>query len=116
MGGKAVAGKGDVEATVGTKPFTGADSGKWTAGSVEVTASTTLKAGGAFVLHAASCTFSFDGKNAAGPVKGTSAVALEAKASLLQPGGRPVLLHGDSAEDGFGNTLEVTSARPLRSS
>lgn len=117
MGGKAVAGKGDVEATVGTKPFTGANAGTWTAGNTKETASTTLKSGGAFVLHSATCTFDFDGTNAAGAtVKGKSTVTLEAKPTALQPGGRPVLVHGDSAEDLFGNKLEVTSTRPLRSS
>ncbi|MFG3497632.1 hypothetical protein [Streptomyces sp. NPDC047928] len=115
MGGRAVAGEGDVTATVGTMPFTGADTGTWTQGTMTETASTTLKADGAFVLHAVTCVFDFQGTNSAGAaVKAASTVTLKAEPSLLRPGGRPVLLHGDSAEDAFGNRLKVASTRSLR--
>jgi hypothetical protein len=114
MAAKPVAGDGDVSATAGTTPFTGAQGGTWTAGPVQLKTYAKLKAGGMPVVHQAECTFSFSGNNASGAtVAGTSTVTLTKPGRLLQKGQQSVLADGDSATDSFGNKLAVTSTRRL---
>ncbi|NEW69887.1 hypothetical protein [Streptomyces rhizosphaericus] len=114
MGAEA-AGTGDVTATPGTTPFTGADKGTWTAGEVVETASDKMKAAGAFLIHRATCDFTFSGTAPNGAaVSGKSTVALSATASRLRVGGERLLLNGDEAHDTFGNALKAVSTRPLR--
>ena len=117
MSGKAVAGATDVSATPGTSPFTGADSGTWTAGPVTVTTYPTLRAGDAEVAFKAICTFQFSGKSGQTPVTGSETVTLSAASSAkLQKGKNGVLLDGDVAEGAFGNKLTASSTRTLRTS
>ncbi|TMV00040.1 hypothetical protein [Streptomyces sp. DASNCL29] len=115
----AVAGRGDVTTIVGKRLPPPATKGMWTAGVVEETVARTLEAGGGLVLHEATCVFNFTGTTdppASTPVSATSTVKLSARESRLLVGGKGVLLHGGSAEDSFGNKLQATSSRPLRSS
>ena len=114
MVSKPVACASDISATVGTLPFTGATSGAWTAGDIDVTTGDTLVVGGNAVAVSATCTFSFSGTNGNAPVAGSSAVSLPAGPSTLLVGGAPPLLSGDTASDAFGNTLVVSSARRLQ--
>ncbi|KOU61527.1 hypothetical protein ADK57_27640 [Streptomyces sp. MMG1533] len=113
MAGRPVAVQGEVSATAGQKPFEGADSGKWTAGTVNETASDTLKVDGSFVLHQASCAFTFTGKAGQTPVSGSSTVELTPTTDKLFADGTGVLLDGDAAGDAYGNTLKASSAGRL---
>ncbi|WOP18902.1 hypothetical protein [Raineyella sp. LH-20] len=108
-----VAREGDVTATVGQLPYSGATSGTWTAGTV---ASTTASASsdGAAVVVGASCTFSFNGTNGQSPVTGTSTVTLSPGPRVLTIGGVAPLVDGDSQQDAYGNTLRVGSTATLR--
>lgn len=116
--GKAVAGVGDVTATPGTKMFTGADTGTWSAvGDVTVVPYPKLRAGGDEVIYQASCAFKFEGKAGNTPVFGAETVTLTASGEAkLQKGGSGVLRDGDGVEGDFGNRLDVASSRTLRSS
>lgn len=117
MTGKNVAGQGDVIATPGTLPFTGAQSGTWTPGAITATAHPELQVGGAPVITQASCTFSFAGVNASGTaVTGQEAVTLPAGATTLHVGPDTVLVNGDQAAGAFGNKLQVVSTRTVLTS
>lgn len=115
MPGKDVAGEGDVSATPGNMPFTGAQSGTWTAGSVSVTAHPDLQVGGAAAISQASCVFSFTGANSSGTaVTGQETVTLAAGATKLHDDQTSVLVDGDEAVGMFGNKLLASSARKLK--
>jgi hypothetical protein len=114
MTGKSVACQGDVSATPGTVPFTGAQSGTWTAGEITTTPHPILRVDGAAVISKASCTFTFTGTNSSGSlVTGQEAVTLTAGATVLRAGPDTVLVNGDQAAGIFGNKLRVTSIRKL---
>lgn len=114
MSGQPVAADGDVTATVGTKPFTGADSGQWTAGAVICTPYPRLRSGAA-VIYQATCTFQFAGKAGNSPVTGAEIVTLTAdRGAKLQRGQQGVLRSGDVAQGKFGNKLIASSSRRLR--
>jgi hypothetical protein len=105
---------GDVSATAGTLPFTAADSGTWTPGSISYTSYPTLRSGGAAVIWKATCTFTFSGQNSGGgKVEGSETVTLEAASRTIQPG-HFVLVDGDREESGYQNVLAVSAAGPLR--
>ena len=111
-----VARQGEVTATAGTTPFTGADNGTWTAGPVSYTAYAKLKRGGTGVIHRASCLFSFSGANSSGTaVAGTSTVTLTAGTTKLQKGVSNVLQNNDEASDSYGNKLKASSSEKLKS-
>jgi hypothetical protein len=117
---KSVAAEGDVTPILGTIPFTGAQSGTWTAGEITPTAHADLQVGGAAAISGASCTFSFKGVNSSGAtVTGQEIVTLTAGATKLHVGTNAVLMDGDEATAGpagFGNKLQVTSSRKLETS
>jgi hypothetical protein len=109
-----VARQGDVSATPGTTPFTGATSGTWTAGTIGDTPYDKVVSGGAKAISEARCTFSFSGANASGsPVTGSETVTLSAKQTKLQKGASGVLVDGDSATGTFGNTLTALGGPKL---
>ncbi len=116
---KPVAVKGDVSATAGTSPYTGAQSGTWTAGPVSETSYANLKAGGKEVIWKAECTFSFSGANSSGAtVTGTEKVTLTATTKLLKKAEHSVLVDGDSKTGGdtpptFDNKLSVSASGSL---
>ena len=116
MVAKSAAVKGDVSATAGTSPYTGAQTGTWTAGQVTETSYANLKVGGKEVLWKAECTFSFSGANSSGTtVTGTEKVTLTATTKLLMKGEHSVLVDGDSKTGGdtppsFDNKLSVSAA------
>jgi hypothetical protein len=111
-----VARQGEVTATAGTTPYTGADSGTWTPGSINSTAHTKLKRGGTSVIRQASCLFSFSGANSSGTaVAGTSTVTLTAGTTKLQKGVSNVLQDGDEASDSYGNKLKAITSGKLKS-
>jgi hypothetical protein len=115
MAGKPVAVTGDVVATVGTTPFTGADLGTWTAGAVSVQFYNHLTSGGTTVIHQAECTFNFSGTNSGtgATITGSETVTLTAGATVLQRGQSGVLVQGDVAIGTFGNKLEVQTTNVL---
>jgi hypothetical protein len=117
MAGKSVAVSGEVIATPGTTFFTGADSGTWTAGAVNVQSYSKLTVGSKAVLHEAKCTFTFSGANSGtgATITGSETVTLKAGATLLQKGLTSVLVQGDSATGSFGNKLQVQTVSKLRS-
>jgi hypothetical protein len=118
---KPVAVKGDVSATAGTSPYTGAQSGTWTAGPITETSYANLKSGSKEVIWKAECTFSFSGANSSGAtVTGTEKVTLTAKTTLLKKGEHNVLVDGDSKTGGdtppsFDNKLSVSAGGTLKS-
>lgn len=120
MPAKSVAVKGDVSATVGTMPYTGATTGTWTAGPILETSYVNLKSGGKEVVWKAQCTFSFSGANQAGEAKtGSETVTLTAGTTLLKKGESSVLVDGDSKTGGdsppsFDNKLSVSASGPLK--
>ena len=117
MTGSAVAGEGDVTASPGSIPFTGAEpGGTWTAGPVTVLTYPRLRAGGAQVAFQAVCTFQFTGKSGPTPITGSETVTLTPGDSKLQKGQNGVLLDGDEAEGAFGNKVTAASTRTLRAS
>jgi hypothetical protein len=108
-----VATKGTVQATASIDQADNgkADTGKWTAGEVGETTDPKLSAGGAAVLHQATCTFSFTGSKGSSPpvtITDSATVTLSPQQTTLQGGQTAVLLDGDSAQDSFGNTLKVS--------
>jgi hypothetical protein len=118
MAQKRVAVEGDVQATPGTAPFTGAATGTWTAGAIVASAYPKLTVGGVATVWKAECTFSFNG-NAPAPasttITGTNKVTLTATAKKLQGGGNNVLVHDDQNSDQYGNKLQVAASGALRS-
>ena len=118
MAGKQVAVKEDVQATAGSTPFTGADSGTWTAGPVTCSFYDQLKIGGSKVIYKAECKFTFTGTSPApakSPITGTETVTLEAQSTKLQGGLSKVLVDGDSATGtgNFGNKLQINASHKL---
>lgn len=114
MSAKGVAVEGDVSADPGTSLYTGADSGTWTAGAINVetyshlTLMQTKK-----VIHKASCTFSFSGTGptpSKPPITGSEKVELVAQTTLLMGGTTFVLVDGDTKTGTYGNKLTVTSS------
>jgi hypothetical protein len=121
MPAKSVAVEGDVSATAGTTPYTGADSGTWTAGPVSLTSYGNLKVKGKKVVWKATCTFSFSGKAGNTTVTGSETVTLTATTKLLNKNQTKVLVDGDSKTGGdaapkFDNKLSVSASGPLKSS
>ena len=90
-----------------------ATSGAWTAvppGSPVVeTVDPTVHAGGAGVLHRATCTFTFTGMQGSTAVTDSVTVDLEPAETRLLGSGTALLLDGDTAHDpkNFGNSLTV---------
>lgn len=114
--GKKVVVEGDVKATPGTAPFTGAASGTWTAGPVTVVPYPKLSAGGKKVIYQASCVFNFAGTSpppANSPVSGSETVMLAAKKTTLNAGQSFVLVDGDQQDGMFGNKLQATATQKL---
>lgn len=109
---KPVARDGDVTATAGTSPYSGADSGTWTAEPVSYTTRSKVKAGAA-AISKAECTFSFSGKSGNSQVSGTEKVELTAGSTKLKTGGGGVLVSGDSKTGTYGNKLEASSSAKL---
>jgi hypothetical protein len=110
-----VACQADVSAAPGMTLFTGAQSGAWTAGPITVTPHPRLQVGGVPAVSGAACTFTFTGVNGANaPVTGEETVTLAASATKLRDSAAGLLLTGDHANGVFGNTLQVASARKLR--
>ena len=118
MAGKNVAVEGDVVATAGTSPFTGADKGTWTAGQISYQSYAKLTVSGQKVIHEASCTYDFSGTTTDGnPILGKESVTLTASPTLLQKGQSQVLVNGDAAKDSkYGNKLEVQTSNVLKTS
>jgi hypothetical protein len=103
--------EGQVTATPGAMPFTGAESGVWTAGSVNYESYDALKMDGAKVIHGASCRFSFSGQSSSGAtVTGSETVTLEAGRTIVQKDSSGALLSGDSATGSYGNKLMVSGS------
>lgn len=114
MTSKQVAVEGDVQATAGTTPFTGAASGTWTAGSVTCSSYDQLKIGGSKVIYKAECKFTFNGTSSApASITGDETVTLEAKSTKLQGGLSKVLVNGDSVTGNFGNKLQINASHKL---
>ena len=114
MAGNSVAVTGEVVATPGTTPFTGANAGSWAAGPISVQTYSKVTIGGQPVMHRASCTFSFTGTTSNGaPVSGSEVVTLTAGTTVLQKGQSGVLVQGNSATGTFGNKLAVQTASKL---
>lgn len=113
---KRVAVDGDANASAGSKNFVDTATGSWTAGPVTVSAYDQLSAGGTKVIYKAECSFTYQGSdNSSGAtVPGESSVTLEASGTTLQGGDTFVLVDGDSAEDEFGNKIEVSASSPLQ--
>ena len=113
-----VAVEGDVLAQPGTTPAPGAASGVWTPGQVNYTSYAFLTVNGVAVIYEASCTFSFSGTSpppASSAVTDSSDVKLSAGGTVLMASQNNVLLNGDSANDDFGNKLEVVTGNHLKS-
>jgi hypothetical protein len=114
MAGKRVAVTGEVVATPGTTPFTGANAGNWTVGPIGVQTYSKLTIGGQPVIHRASCTFSFTGTTSTGaPITGIETVTLTAGTTVLQKGQSGILVQENSFTGNFGNKLEVQTANKL---
>jgi hypothetical protein len=106
--------QGDVSATPGTTPFSGAQSGTWTAGTISETAYDKVVSGGAKAISQAQCTFSFTGANSSGAtVTGSETVTLSAGATKLQKGAAGVIVDGDSATGTYGNKLTASGGPKL---
>ncbi len=113
--GKSVAVEGDVTATPGTTPFTGADSGTWTAGTVTYLSYAKLTVNGIKVIWQAQCAFTFSGASSSGTaVTGAETVTLTANTTILQKGISNVLVNGDTATGNYGNELKAQSSGPLK--
>ena len=109
-----VARQGGVSATPGTTPFTGANSGTWTAGPISDKPYDKVVSGGAKAISEAQCTFNFSGVNASGAtVTGSETVTLSAKQTKLQKGAAGVLVDGDSATGTYGNKLTASGGPKL---
>ena len=66
MSTKNIAVVGEVVATAGEIPFTGATSGEWTAGAVSYQSYQNLSITDVPVIYQAECTFSFRGESSVG--------------------------------------------------
>ena len=116
MATKPVAVEGDVSATPGTTPYSGADSGTWTAGAVSYKRYDKLTVGGQKAVYEASCDFSFSGTNSGGStVKGNETVTLTASSTTLQGGTSNVIRDGDRASGSYGNELRTSASGDLKS-
>ncbi len=116
MTGKQVAVEGDVQATAGSTPFTGAESGTWTSEPVIYSSYDHLKIGGSKVIYKAPCKFTFSGTSPApqkNPISGDETVTLEAQSTKLQGSVSKVLVDGDSATGKFGNKLQISASHQL---
>ncbi|HEX5543342.1 MAG TPA: hypothetical protein VFX60_17610 [Micromonospora sp.] len=109
MAGAPVARPADVSATAGSSPYTGATSGTWTPGTLQLTTSDVLSSDGHKVVVKVSCSFSFFGTDGQKSVNGSSTVTLEPGSRGLTAAGVCPLVDGDSAQDTFGNTVSVAS-------
>lgn len=108
--GKTVAIEGDVQAIVGTIPYSGAANGTWTAMPVQYVGYRQLTIGGKPVIYEAECRFLFSGFSASGtPVVGQEVVKLTAQSTKLQGGLLRVLVTGDLALGTYGNQLKVVA-------
>ncbi|MBE9111420.1 hypothetical protein IQ273_18610 [Nodosilinea sp. LEGE 07298] len=123
MSAKNVAVEGDVQAVPGTVPYSPADEGEWTAGSIRSSMYEQLKIGGKATIYKAECTFSFTGRQtlpngAKQSVSGSETVTLEAKKpTKLQKSILNVLVNGDEiSSEEHGNKLQVTTSNKLSSS
>ncbi|MGB3673425.1 MAG: hypothetical protein WA988_03185 [Candidatus Nanopelagicales bacterium] len=116
MVAKKVAVEGDTTATVGTMPFTGADTGTWTAGTIEESAYPKLRCAGTPVIWEATCKFSFIGT---GPppvkptIKGDETVTVTATTNLINKTQHSVLVGGASSVGKYGNKLQISATGPL---
>jgi hypothetical protein len=110
-----VARQGDVSATPGTAPYTGATSGAWTAGTISDTPYDKIVSGGKKAISEAQCTFSFSGVNdgSGATVTGSETVTLSAKQTKLQKGAAGVIVDGDSATGTYGNKLTASGGPKL---
>jgi hypothetical protein len=113
MATKPVARKGDVTATVGTMPYTGASSGTWSPGTLTVTTAPLASSDGNEVVVKAESSFTFLGSSGNTTIKGDSSVVLSPGPQLLTIDGSAPLVHGDSAQDAYGNTVSVSSSATL---
>jgi hypothetical protein len=112
---KSIAVEGDVSATPGNTPYTGAESGSWTAGTITYQGYDPLTIGGTRVVREASCTFSFSGASSSGAtITGTETVTLSASATKLQGGSSNLLVDGDSEVGSYGNELLVQTGAKLQ--
>ncbi len=103
-----------MSATPGTTPYTGAQSGAWTAGAITYSPYDKIVSGGRKAISRAECTFAFSGANASGTtVTGTETVTLAAQATTLQKQASGVVVDGDSTTSSFGNTLQASSSEKL---
>lgn len=103
-----VAVDGDVTATAGATPYTGAESGTWTAGPITSSSYSALKSGGRPVIWKAECTFAFSGASSSGAaVAGQETVTLTATTKLVNKHQNNVLVDGDEASGTYGNKLSV---------
>lgn len=111
---KNVAVLGEVNAIPGDKPFTGADSGVWTAGPVNSTSYAKLKSEGKKVIWKATCNFSFSGSSSSGAaIAGNEIVNLTATVKLLNNSQSNVLVDGDNVTGIYGNKLQVSASGKL---
>jgi hypothetical protein len=117
MAGKQVAVEGDVQATVGSTPFTGAASGTWKPGTITYSSYDHLKISGRKAIYKAQCKFTFTGTSSApanNSIVGNETVTLEAQSTKLQSGLSNVLVDGASLTGStFGNTLQVKAFHKL---
>lgn len=119
---KSVAVDGQVQALPGEQPYPPADEGVWTAGPVQYETHAKLKVGGQLAIVKATCTFAFFGTKKSPPpaastvpVTGNSLVELKvARPTKLKESGEGMLLSGDKAEDGYGNTLTAQTTKNLK--
>ena len=112
---KSVAVEGDVSATPGSTPYSGAETGSWTAGAITYQGYDPLTIGGTRVVSEASCTFSFSGASSSGAtITGTETVTLSAGGTKLQGGSSKVLVDGDRKAGSYGNELLVQTGAKLK--
>lgn len=123
MSAKNVAVEGDVQAVPGTVPYSPADKGKWTAGSIRSSMYEQLKISGKATIYKAECTFSFTGTQSLpngtqNSVSGSETITLETKKpTKLQKAISNVLVNGDEiSSEKHGNKLQVTTSNKLLSS
>jgi hypothetical protein len=114
---KKVAVEGDVQATPGSTPFTGAASGTWKEGEITYSSYDYLNISGRKAIYKAQCKFTFTGTSPApanNPIVGDETVTLEAQSTKLQRGLSNILVDGASSTGStFGNTLQVKASHKL---
>jgi hypothetical protein len=115
---KRVGVKGDVQPTNGTTQPEKGTGGTWASGPIRYQTYAYLKVGGTPAIYEASCTFTWNGMLKADPSKAHSpeysTVTLTATTKLTQKGSKKVLVDGDSAQDEYGNKLQVSAAGVLK--